>query len=208
MKPRLPIILLMLPLLLSSCFKKSGTTTVEGTAIDMYSKKGIPNAEVFLHTLSGSSGTGYSSKEITRADEYGNFNFSFEASKNATYEVVAGVFDRYKPKSNDGVNIRKGRKNKDLMVECRPVGWVRVNIVNTEPKDSLYLLEILGLWKPNSFEMSLTDRDTSFIGLALQGGDTLRLGVWVYPQHGGNSDWRSVRLFLPPLDTTEITINY
>ena len=202
-----PLTLLLTLLLLSSCFKKSGTTTVEGTAIDMYSRKGIPNAEVFLHSFSGPTGAGYSSKEITRADENGNFTFSFDASVNTSYEVVAGIFDLYKPKSNDGVNIQKGKKNTGLVVECKPVGWVRVNIVNTEPRDSVNTLFAGPFWQPKEFNMSYTNIDTSIIALVLDGGDSSYFSIVTVSQTGQTKHDR-YRYFQPSHDTTTITITY
>ena len=201
-------LLLPLVLLTSSCRKNSGPTTVEGQVVDMYSKKPIPNAVVFLATSSGPTGLGYSTSEVTKANASGNFSFTFEASESALYELLAGIDDLYWPKSNDGVNIQKGRKNHGLTLECQPVGWVKVNLVNTVPRDSVYIINILGFFKPRSLDLPYVYRDTSIIGLCLEGGEEKYFGYWITPMSGDTVFKYLPKIFLAPLDTTEITINY
>ncbi len=205
--------------------KRERNHQVEGTVIDMYSKKPIPDAQIWLNHSGYSWFAGTISEKQATTDQDGKFNFSFKAGDDMTYYIEAGVYSRYTARKNGPLYIKNGSKNIGLIYECRPVCWIKLNIVNTEPRDTVdnILVNIASAapadtqnqfmigdhWNSLGLKIDQTAKDTSFITLMIEGADSATISITIEAMRKPTKLLvHSSTIFLAPLDTNEITLTY
>ncbi len=172
------ILLLLLPLLLfgSKCKKAptSGPTEVSGYTLNKNTGEHIPYIPIYFGVRTiGTGWGGFSKSKVGYSDENGFYKVEFEAEEGKAYVVNATDDNLYQGVPNDGLKIKPGVPNK-LHIPLQPYGWIRLNLVNVPPLDTL---EYFRMDNPSGgIYISDVSKDTSFIWKC-QGNRDLTYGL-------------------------------
>jgi hypothetical protein len=199
-------------LLLISCSKQKGGTTannpgsIEGHVEDAVSKKNIPFATVFLAQQKDGTFGANAQQQIAYqiADNSGYFHFSFKPQDNYIY-LIRVQAPNYFDGSEEGNFYTPGDPT-NLTVTIKPMGWIKYQIINEPPKDTLeYFIEgNIALLSPITF---LTN-DTTLFSRPLASNNKYTISYLI--QKKGEPEEKHIldSLFIRPLDTVTYTIKY
>ena len=200
-------ICLILSATLLSCKKVilgEGTTRAKGQVVDLWSGEPIPDAWVELMAQKNGSWYGAGVIDSFTTDEEGKFDFTFEAERGIDYSVRGSYDELYNNYSHFEVDLKDGWSNKNLKLELHPWAWIKINYINVPPIDTVYSLSC------NSFHnyvpgIDWVYKDTFQFGYTLSNIEN-RLVIFIRRTYFTERIIKEV--YLTPLDTVEITIEY
>jgi len=190
---------------LAACSKSSGPSSVNGQVIDKTTGKGVPYAQVYVIGASGGTigGLGNQQSGSATADANGNFSISFNWAGGNNYSVTAQVPLYFQSQTVSTVSLTEG-KNNNVKIPMVPEGFVRFNLVNAAPLDTIDEISVGDLNNTKNF--SPLYKDTFFIAYGF--GNTLtHFSYTIIDNHGVYHQYIDT-VFLKALDTVNFTINY
>jgi hypothetical protein len=208
----LAVLLFLLPLLFS-CKRPDGDTLIEGQVVDKITGQPVPNSTLSLYRSTGSSSTltsGFTLEKEYPTDGSGKFGFQYEGSKGESYYLRAWDNQGAETIWDDMVPVEEGRNNKKLKVKLLAPCWVKVNIVDVPPKDSLSYLIVSGFTLDNglqSMEFYNLNYSTTFVGRGALNNPDPRLR-WRAINNQGITTTHLVPWTPIARDTAEFTITY
>jgi len=190
----------------TDCTKSSGPSSVSGQVVDNTTGKGVPYAQVFV--VGASTGTigalGNQQNGSATADANGNYSINFDASGGNYYSVTAQSPFYFQSQAISDVGINAG-KNSNVKIPLVPEGWVRINLVNVPPLDTIREFILYG------FDGEVDDNESIYQNKSyvVQGyGNTMtnftyriRIGTVLNSSLSGS-------VYIKALDTVTFTINY
>jgi hypothetical protein len=189
-----------------SCSKQKGGATnnpgsIEGHVEDAVSKKNIPFATVFLAQQKDGSFGANAQQQIAYqiADNSGYFHFSFKPQDNYIY-LIRVQAPNYFDGSEEGNFYTPGDPT-NLTVTIKPMGWIKYQIINEPPKDTV---DNLGIGLLHSGIVSLY-KDT-ILYASIIGGQCDSF-AYSYSKKGNVSFFHGY-ICTKPLDTVTYTIKY
>lgn len=116
----------------------TGMTTVEGQVVESQSKRPVAGATVQVyHAARGGGyvpvGAGYP------ADATGHFAFSFEATEQYGYLVLASAPPGYFTDFGAAPSLTAGRGNAGLLIPVLAPAWVKLRLVDEPPKSRVVI---------------------------------------------------------------------
>ena len=193
---------------LTACTKSSGPSSVSGQVVDQITGKGVPYAQV---TVIGQNSNvvgagGQQGGANTTADANGNFSMNFDATAGNSYEVNATAKNYLSGQANSYTDISAG-KNTNVKVYIEAEGFVRFNLVNIQPMDTIWEF-VLDDFGNNAPSFQLLHKDTSFIVYGI--GNTFTHFTYKINKYGLANGFITYNdtIYIKALDTVSYIIKY
>jgi hypothetical protein len=176
---------------------------VEGTVVDESNDHRIPNAQISLvEEKQGGNGLGRHVIKVLNADENGDFSFSFDAKDGYYYIARASAANFYE--GEEGGSIKSGRANNKMRIILKAKGYIKVNLVNEPPIDTIQCFST-GYLKGGGVTLYNISQDMVIIG-DNPPGDNIEF-TYAIQRNGIFTDYKQV-INVTPLDTTNVVVKY
>jgi len=189
---------------LTACSKDNAIHTWEGKVLEYGTMKAVPNATLYLQTISGSIlGPGISKTiDSTISDHNGYFKFTF-LDEPYSYRIRGSAEQYFQ---NDVSRIQNNKNtNKDLVLD--PFAWLKVYIKNTSPIDQNDFFS-WGLNSAVSCSKGFSGMNIDTFHFCENRGNREHNTKYAVTKAGLGRKEFTVNYFLGSRDTTEIFIEY
>ena len=192
--------------LLTNCKRLDGDTLCEGTVVDRHTNTRVANATVGVY-VAGSSGGGlgggYRLKEEHQADASGNF--AFQINDDSEELILRASTDQgHFTSFQEAPKLRGGRNNKKLILKTYAPAWIKINIIDQAPRDTVNI----GLWGDlPSYGTGIINGGDRTVILPVEGHATARIHWEITPLYG-NQTLGQQDIYCPGLDTVSIQVIY
>jgi len=197
----LPIIMV---LAISGCKKYKGRIVVEGKVYDESNFKSISGATVYL-TQREFFASFRNVVETATSDSEGNFCIIYEGDDEGfTFEVAAQKNWYYD--TPEYISVKFGKKNEDVDVPLKPLGYLKLNMKNTSPFSPSDKILYRGfMYVSGSDAFFGMNVDTFDVGQVF-GNTTIEIS-WYVTKNAITTSYSDL-IYCPAFDTTSYSISY
>ena len=207
--------LLLISISLTSCksCKKNTKTTVSGLIVDSVTGNPIANAKVFLGQLeSGTYGITAATVDETTSDDYGRYNFDFDAIKNKDYAIIAKAEHYFETESVSDYQLEEGKKNESFNIQLKPKAVIKIHVKKIDMSYDYLSLTTNTDESGSSGGAFGYNVDTNIIYINQKGGIPKDIYIYIEKYNSGvriSQDYDTLKnVYLIPIDTTYINLNY